>query len=93
MPTWGACNLVGYSYKRDFTIKKEEPAPPKKPLKKEEKEELLELPKYDNSIDLVNFIEIESTQKRIEKSKSSFILQNYKGCGYLHLLILLIHFL
>ena len=60
------------------TIKKEEPAPPKKPLKKEEKEELLELPKYDNSIDLVNFIEIESTQKRIEKSKSSFILQNYK---------------
>ena len=25
MPTWGACNLVGYSYKRDCTIKEEEP--------------------------------------------------------------------
>lgn len=25
MPTWGTCNLVGYSYKRDFTIKEEEP--------------------------------------------------------------------
>lgn len=25
IPTWGACNLVGYTYKRDFTIKEEEP--------------------------------------------------------------------
>ena len=25
MPTWGSCNLVGYSYRRDFTIKEKQP--------------------------------------------------------------------
>ena len=60
-------------------LKKEEKVEQKKPLKQVEKEEPLVLPKYENPIDLVNFIEIENTQKRIEKSKSSFILQNYKN--------------
>ena len=43
-----------------------------------EKEELIILPKYDNPIDLVNYIEVERAKQKIETNKSFFIFESYK---------------
>ena len=43
-----------------------------------EKEEFIILPKYDNPIDLVNYIEVERAKQKIETSKSCFIFESYK---------------
>ena len=43
-----------------------------------EKEEFIILPKYDNPIDLVNYIEVERAKQKIETSKACFIFESYK---------------
>ena len=43
-----------------------------------EKEEFIILPKYDNPIDIVNYIEVERAKQTIETSKFCFIIESCK---------------